>query len=232
LLFQQSRSDSFQLVQERANQAVRPPQHAGTLPVKMRSQRIRRTPRTRGLTDRTLAARPRQHADNLASNPLRIGIEVEQDAHSDALILAHQREQNVLRADVVVPERQRLAQRKLEHLLRARRERDLAGGDLLARADDAHNLAADALEREVEALQHTGRQALLFAQQAKQDVFGANVVVLERAGFFLGQHDNVPGALCEPLKHSPPIVRTPRLPAKSPPHCHDRVGDTPVMWAP
>src|SRR5438132_5355393 len=46
------------------------------------------------------------------SSDLRVGVEVEQDARGDALVLAHQAEQDVLGADVVVAQRQRLAQRE------------------------------------------------------------------------------------------------------------------------
>src|SRR5947209_5610110 len=82
----------------------------------------------------------------------------------------HGPEQDVLGADVVVPQRQRLAEGELEHLLRPRREGDLAGGDLLAGADDADDLRSHALDGDVEALEHPRRQALLLAEQAEQDV--------------------------------------------------------------
>ena len=80
---------------------------------------------------------------------------------------------------------ERLAQSKLEHLFGARREWNLTGGDLFAGADDADDLRADALGRDVEALEHARGEPFLFAQQAEQDVLGADVVVLQRAGFFL-----------------------------------------------
>ena len=97
-----------------------------------------------------------QHADHLVADLLRVGVEVEQDARGDALVLAHEPEQDVLGADVVVPEAQRLAQGELEDLLRARRERDLPGGDLLAGADDPHDLRAHALDGDV---QHSSTRA-------------------------------------------------------------------------
>src|SRR4026208_2393989 len=56
------------------------------------------------------AAEPRrpagagEHADDLVADLLGVGVEVEQDACRDALVLAHEAEQDVLRADVVVPE--------------------------------------------------------------------------------------------------------------------------------
>ena len=147
------------------------------------------------------AAGAGEHADDLVADLLGVGVEVEQDAGGDALVLAHEAEQDVLGADVVVAQRQRLAQRQLEDLLGARRERDLAGGDLLAGADDAHDLGADALDGDVEGLEDAGREALLLAEQAEQDVLGADVVVLERPRLFLGEDDDLTGSFCESLEH-------------------------------
>ncbi len=141
-----------------------------------------------------------EHPDHLVADLVGVGVEVEQDAGGDALVLTHQAEQDVLGADVVVAERERLAQGQLEHLLGARRERNLAGGDLLAGTDDADNLRANALGGDVERLEDAGGQPLLLAQQSQQDVLGADVVVLERARLFLGQDDYLTGSLCESLE--------------------------------
>ncbi|MND04502.1 hypothetical protein D3C83_248080 [compost metagenome] len=70
----------------------------------------------------------------------------------------------MLGADVVVAQAQRLAEGELEDLLGARREGDLAGGDLFAGTDDAHDLGADALHRDVERLEHARGEALLLAE--------------------------------------------------------------------
>ena len=159
--------------------------------------------RTAGAAAAALAAAAGagQHPDDLVADLLGVGVEVEQDAGGDALVLAHEAEQDVLGADVVVAERERLAQRQLEHLLGARRERDLAGGDLLAGADDADDLRAHALDGDVEGLEDAGGEALLLAQQAEQDVLGADVVVLERPRLLLGEDDHLAGPLCESLEH-------------------------------
>src|SRR3954447_10063170 len=86
------------------------------------------------------AAGPGQHADDLVADLLGVGVEVEQDPGGDALVLADEPQQDVLGADVVVAQAQRLAQSQLEDLLGPRRERDLAAGDLLTGADDADHL--------------------------------------------------------------------------------------------
>ncbi len=141
-----------------------------------------------------------EHADDLVADLLRVGVEVEQDACGDAFVLADEAEQDVLGADVVVAERQRLAQRELQDLLRARRERNLAGRDLVALADDPRDLRPHLLDRDVEALEHPRREPFLLAQQAEQDVLGADVVVLQRARFVLRENDDLTGSFSESLE--------------------------------
>src|SRR4051794_11600735 len=147
------------------------------------------------------AARAGQHADDLVADLLAVRVEVEEDARGHALVLADEPEEDVLRADVVVPEAQRLAQRELQDLLGPRRERDLAGGDLLAGPHDAHDLGTDALDGDVERLEHAGREALLLPQQPEEDVLRADVVVLERARLFLRENDDLAGPFRESLEH-------------------------------
>ena len=141
-----------------------------------------------------------EHADDLVPDLLRVGVEVEQDAGGDALVLPDEAEEDVLRADVVVPERQGLAQRELQHLLRARGERDLPGRHLVALADDARDLGAHLLHRDVQALEHARGKALLLTEEAEEDVLRADVVVLEGAGLVLGENDDLPGSLGEALE--------------------------------
>ena len=91
----------------------------------------------------------------------------------------------MLGADVVVAQAERLAERQLEHLLGPWRERDLAGRDLLAGADDADDLRAHPFHGDVEGLEDAGGQALLLAKETEQDVLGSDVVVLERPRLLL-----------------------------------------------
>ena len=147
------------------------------------------------------AARTGQHPDHLVADLLGVGVEVEQDAGRDALVLAHQPQQDVFRADVVVAQRKRLAKGELEHLLRARRERDLAGGDLLTGADDAHDLRTHALDGDVQRLEDPCGQALFLAKQSEQDVLRPDVVVLELPRLFLCKDDDLAGSLCKSLEH-------------------------------
>src|SRR4051794_37280274 len=148
------------------------------------------------------AAGAREHPDDLVADLLGVRVEVEEDAGGDALILAHEAEQDVLRPDVVVAERQRLTQREFEHLLGARGEGDLPRGHLLAGADDAHDLRAHTLDGDVQGLEDAGGEALLLTEQPEEDVLRPDVVVLERASFFLCQDDHLAGPFGETLEHA------------------------------
>jgi hypothetical protein len=102
-----------------------------------------------------------------------------------------------------VAQRESFAQRQLEHLLGARRERDLARGDLVTLADDARDLGAHLFHRDVERLQDTGGKAFLLAQEAEQDVLGADVVVLQGPRLVLRENHDLPCPLGESLEQLP-----------------------------
>ena len=150
---------------------------------------------------RLLALEAAEQLDDLLADPVEVGAELLQDLGRDALALPDQAEQDVLGADVGVAELERLAERELEHLLGARRERDVAGRGLLALPDDLLDLGAHGLQGDVEGLEGLGCDALALVDEAEQDVLGPDVVVGEHAGLFLGQHDNSPGSVGEPLEH-------------------------------
>ena len=149
----------------------------------------------------------RERAHDLVADLVGLGVEVEQDARRDAFVFADQAQQDVLGADVVVTQRERLAQRQLEHLLGARRERDLAGGDLVALADDAHDGGADLFGRDLERVEHARGDALFLAQEAEQQVLGADVVVLQRPRLFLREDDDLAGTFGEAFEHLRILLR-------------------------
>ena len=142
-----------------------------------------------------------QQLDHLLTHAGQLGAQLDEDLGGHALALTNQAEKNVLGADVVVAELQRLAKAQLENLLRARGERDVAGRRLLTLADDLLDLAADAFERDAQRLQRLGGYAFTLVNKSQQDVLGADVVVVEHPGFFLSQDDDPAGAVGESLKH-------------------------------
>ena len=142
-----------------------------------------------------------QQLDHLLAHPGQLGAQLDQHLGGDALALTDQAEQNVLGADVVVAELQRLAQAQLENLLGARGERDVPGRGLLALADDLLDLAADALQRDAQRLQRLGGDAFALVDQTQQDVLGADVVVVEHPGLFLRQDDHPAGTVGKSFEH-------------------------------
>src|SRR4029077_6729199 len=98
-------------------------------------------------------------------------------------------------------ELQRLTQRQLKHLLGPRRERDRPGRRLLALADDLLNLLAHRIQADPQRLQRPGRVTLTLADEAEQEVLGADVVMIEHPGFFLRQDNNPPRPVGKPLEH-------------------------------
>ena len=114
---------------------------------------------------------------------------VVQHLRGDALLLAQQAEQQVLGADVGVVELAGFRHRQLEHLLGARRVRQVRPGDgagfpLLDRLLD---LLLDFLEIDVEIGQDSSRDTFALADEAKEDVLGAHVFVVQ-PGSLLPRH--------------------------------------------
>ena len=151
----------------------------------------------------------------------QVGAELDEHLGGDALALADEAEQDVLGADVVVAELQRLAQRQLEHLLGPRGERDVPGRRRAALADDLLDLAAHGLERDAEALERLGGDAFALVDQPEQDVLGADVGVVEQARFLLGEDHDPAGPVGEAFEHVRPFherrVRVLTLPAAADP---------------
>ena len=143
----------------------------------------------------------RQQLDDLLAHPGQVGAELDEHLGGDALALADEAQQDVLGADVVVAELQRLAQRQLEDLLGAGREGDVAGRRRSALADDLLDLLAHGLERDAERLERLRGDALTLVDEPEQDVLGADVVVVEEASLLLSQHDHPTGSVGEAFEH-------------------------------
>ena len=131
-----------------------------------------------------------EELDDLLADAREVGAQLHEDLGGDALTLADEAEEDVLGADVVVAELQRLAEAQLEDLLGPGREGDVARRGGAAVTDDLLDLGAHGLQRDAERLERLGGDALTLVDQAEQDVLGADVVVVEQARFLLGKHDN------------------------------------------
>ncbi len=148
-----------------------------------------------------LAVVPGEQLDDGRAHLLEIGAEVEQHLRGDALPFADEAEQDVLGADVVVAELEALSERQLKHLLGARRERDMTGGLVGPAPDELLHLQLHVIERDVEALQRAGGDALLLLDEPEEQMLGADVVLVELLGLFLRVDDHAAGLLGEAFEH-------------------------------
>ena len=87
-----------------------------------------------------------QQLDNLLTHARQVRAELRQHLCGNAVTLTDKSEQEELRADILVPHLQALAQGQLEDLLGARGKRNVAGVRLAALADDLFYLTAHVLQ--------------------------------------------------------------------------------------
>jgi len=108
-----------------------------------------------------------------------------EDVSTYSLTFTRHAEGDVERRDHLVAESLGLPQRQLEHLLGARRERDLAARLLVSASHDLDRALAGSLETEPVASEHRAHSAVVLADEAKQEMLGAYVVVIEPPRLFL-----------------------------------------------
>ena len=109
----------------------------------------------------------RQDADDLVADLVQVHAERLEDAGGDALALADEAQQQVLRADVVVAEPAGLVDGELDHALRTRREADLADDRAITTADDELDRRPDLGQLDVHVLEDARRDALALADEAR-----------------------------------------------------------------
>ena len=99
-----------------------------------------------------------------------------------------------------------------QDFLGARGQPDLAHDHRLATTDDELDGRADTWELDSHVAQHLCGNAFAFTHEAKKQVFGPNVVVVEPLGLFLGEREDSAssiGKFVELLRHpAPPILMT------------------------
>ena len=139
----------------------------------------RRLRRPLGLLGRPCGGTLREDADDLVADLVEVHAERLEDAGRDALALADETEQQVLRTDVVVAEPPGLVDRQLDDPLRARCQADLADDRAVATPDDELDRCPDLGQLDVHVLEHPGRDTLTLADETEQQVLRADVVVVE-----------------------------------------------------
>ena len=109
----------------------------------------------------------------------------------------------MFRADVVVVEVAGLFDGVLDDFLGPRRLGQLAHRDHVRPGlDDLLDLQADLAQVDVEVLQDVGGDAGAFLDQAQEDVFGADVLVVEALGLLVGQLHHLASTVREAFIHS------------------------------
>ena len=133
-----------------------------------------------------------QFLQNFLPGLLDVDIEVFEDAGGNSVPFAEQAEQNVLRADVGVVERLGFLSRQRQDLLDPGGVGDVADHFLIR--PGAHlffDFHADGLQVEAHLLKHVDGNALTELDEAKQEMFGADKVVIEAVGFFARQREHL-----------------------------------------
>ena len=143
------------------------------------------------------AARLGQDADDLVADLVQVDAQGLEHARGDALALAHQAEQQVLGADVVVAQPARLVDGQLDDALGARGQPDLADDRPIATADDELDRGADLGQLDIHVLEHARGDALALADEPEQQVLRADVVVVEPLRFVLRQRQDLARAVRE-----------------------------------
>ena len=143
------------------------------------------------------SARLGQHPDDLVADLVQVHAQRLQDARGDALALAHESQQQVLRADVVVAQAARLVDGQLDDPLGAGRQADLAHDRSVAAADDELDRGADLGQLDVHVLEHARSDTLALAHEAQQQVLRADVVVVEPLRLVLGKRQDLACAISE-----------------------------------
>src|SRR5262249_36280648 len=133
------------------------------------------------------------------ADPVHRARPLDEDLRGDALSFPHQPEQDVLGADGALLQLERLPQGELEHLLGAWRERDVTLRAALTPPDDVVDVGPDSGEPDPEEAQRSAGRAVRLAEQAEQQVLGADVAVTEPSRLFLGEDDGRTGRRGEAL---------------------------------
>jgi hypothetical protein len=141
-----------------------------------------------------------EELDDLLADPGQVGAEAEEDLDGDTLTLADETEEEVLGADVVVAELQRLAQRQVENLLGPRRERRRRAGRPPGRPTRLLHLRPDPFDVDAEELQRPGGDTFALFEKPEQEMLRTNELVVE--GFTLGQDHHPSASIRETLEHA------------------------------
>ena len=150
-----------------------------------------------GLLGRAGRGGLRQDADDLVADLVQVDAQALEHTGGDALALADEPEQQVLRPDVVVTEPARFVDRQLDDALCARRQADLADDRPIATPDDELDGRPDLGQLDVHVLEHARGHALALAHEPEEQVLRPDVVVVEPLRLVLSECQDLARAIRE-----------------------------------
>jgi len=143
-----------------------------------------------------------EQVENFVADIFEFESEVHEDLSGNAFLFPQQPEQQMLGTDVVMIQVAGFIHRIFDHLLGAGSLREFAHGDhIRSGLDNFFDFDADFAEIDIEVFQDVGGNARAFLDESQQDVFGADVFMIESLGFLIGQLHDLAGAICETLVH-------------------------------
>ena len=139
-----------------------------------------------------------ERLDDRLPHLVEIHVQILQYPRGGAFAFAQDREQQVLGADEVVVHRLRLGCGQHQNALEPRRQRQRPVR-LGRPADSAglFDLQPELGEIEPERFQHVDRDSLVQAENAEQQVLGADMIVIEPLGLLLRKKQDLPCARCQ-----------------------------------
>jgi len=108
----------------------------------------------------------------------------------------------MLGPDIIVPQRPRFLGGKFQRLLGTRRKRNISQHlRLRTRLNHFFDFDADGLQINAQFLQNGRRDAFSFAHQPQQEMFRADIIMVETPRFFFGVYDHFPRSFRKSIEH-------------------------------
>ena len=133
-----------------------------------------------------------QIAGSLRSNAVKVDAEAAQNVDGNAVAIPDEAQQQVLGADIMVAHHAGLFDRQLDNTLRARRQRWLAKGCTFAAADGPLDRAYNLARLDPQLLEHLDGNAVFLLHKAKQQMFGADMGMIQPQCLFLSKRKHSP----------------------------------------
>jgi hypothetical protein len=96
-------------------------------------------------------------------------------------------------ADIVVIKATGFVNGQFDNFLGAGRQANFAHNSAVATTDNKFYGGADFVKFYPQIVKHAGRNSISLAHQTEQQMFGADIIVVEALGFFLGQCQDLTG---------------------------------------